>query len=181
MYNVDLQTEEYYYDLQVSINSLFQQFPRGDILREGCVPDSGGEQRLEHRVDDEHLLLLPGVGHQGDVSLQDPGVVEVEPGGPLGHPEWGVARHEAVESGLGAEAGLEHDPVDEVVEDEVLAPLAAVLGHGGVGGDEDGDLAAHVGRVQARPLQLKHELKQDCYFSILYYFQYLEKYLLILN
>ena len=66
---------------------------------------------------------------------------------------------------------IEVAPVDEVVEDEVLAPLAAVLGHGGVGGDEDGDLAAHVGGVKPRPLQLHHELQvrivvTKCVFSL---------------
>ena len=66
------------------INSLFQQFPRRHVLREGRVPDRDGKQGLEHRVDDEHPLLLPGVRLEADVPLQRPGVVEVEPSRSLG-------------------------------------------------------------------------------------------------
>ena len=85
-------------------------------------------------------------------------MVEVEPGGSLGDPDGRVARHQAVESSLVMELVVQDDPVDEMVEEHVLAPGAPVLRHGLVAGHQDGDLPRHVGLVQSRPLQLKHEL-----------------------
>ena len=59
---------------------LLQQFTRRDVLGECCILSADWKQRLQDRVDDEHLLLLASVGVEVDVPLEGSRVVEIQPG-----------------------------------------------------------------------------------------------------
>ena len=82
---------------------------------------------------------------------------EVEPAGALGHPHRRAARGQAPQ--LVPHLSLHHDGVDEVVEGERLAARASELGHGLVGGDEDGDPAVEEGAGQGLALHQQQELE----------------------